>query len=401
METDRLLLRRFSGEDAEALLAFLGDPEVNEFLPMFPLRDAAEAERYLRYIGDWVRQGGLYYAICLKGRPEPVGCVHVSGDDSRDLGYALGRAFWNRGICTEACRAVIARLKRTGIPIRSLYDGGSGRPSGETMRTFDVLVVDMQDVGLRFYTYHITMLRMMDACAAAGRRVIVLDRPNPNGGRVDGPVLDMKYRSGVGALPIPVLHGMTLGEIARMAVGEGWAAPCDLTVVPCRGYTHATEYRLPVAPSPNLPTQRAVYLYASLCPFEGTVVSLGRGTDRPFEVYGHPDMRGREFSFTPRPTDGAKHPPLEGRVCRGVDLSGMPLGEARGVGFSLRYVIDAYRDLEALGEEFFTPMFEKLVGVGWVRPMIRAGASDEEIRARWQEDVARFTALRAKYLLYE
>ena len=173
------------------------------------------------------------------------------------------------------------------------------------MRTFDVLVVDMQDVGLRFYTYHITMLRMMDACAAAGRRVIVLDRPNPNGGRVDGPVLDMKYRSGVGALPIPVLHGMTLGEIARMAVGEGWAAPCDLTVVPCRGYTHATEYRLPVAPSPNLTTQRAVYLYASLCPFEGTVVSLGRGTDRPFEVYGHPDMRGREFSFTPRPTDGA------------------------------------------------------------------------------------------------
>lgn len=306
-----------------------------------------------------------------------------------------------RGAADAGERVGDSEDPRTGIPIRSLYDGGSGRPSGETMRTFDVLVVDMQDVGLRFYTYHITMLRMMDACAAAGRRVIVLDRPNPNGGRVDGPVLDMKYRSGVGALPIPVLHGMTLGEIARMAVGEGWAAPCDLTVVPCRGYTHATEYRLPVAPSPNLPTQRAVYLYASLCPFEGTVVSLGRGTDRPFEVYGHPDMRGREFSFTPRPTDGAKHPPLEGRVCRGVDLSGMPLGEARGVGFSLRYVIDAYRDLEALGEEFFTPMFEKLVGVGWVRPMIRAGASDEEIRTRWQEDVARFTALRAKYLLYE
>ena len=134
METDRLLLRRFSGEDAEALLAFLGDPEVNEFLPMFPLRDAAEAERYLRYIGDWIRQGGLYYAICLKGKPEPVGCVHVSGDDSRDLGYALGRAFWNRGICTEACRAVIARLKRTGAPyVTATHDVNNPR-SGAVMR---------------------------------------------------------------------------------------------------------------------------------------------------------------------------------------------------------------------------------------------------------------------------
>ena len=190
---------------------------------------------------------------------------------------------------------------RTGIPIRSLYDGNAKRPSDEAMRSFDVLVVDMQDVGLRFYTYYISMLRMMDACADFGRRVVVLDRPNPNGHLVDGPVLDMKYKSGVGAIPVPVLHGLTMGEIARMAVGEGWAKPCDLTVVKCRNYTHATEYLLPVAPSPNLPTQRAVYLYAALCPFEGTVVSLGRGTDCPFEIYGHPDMTGRAFSFTPGP----------------------------------------------------------------------------------------------------
>lgn len=215
----------------------------------------------------------------------------------------------------------------------------------EAMRSFDVLVVDMQDVGLRFYTYYISMLRMMDACADFGRLVVVLDRPNPNGHLVDGPVLDMKYKSGVGAIPVPVLHGLTMGEIARMAVGEGWAKPCDLTVVKCRNYTHATEYLLPVAPSPNLPTARAVYLYAALCPFEGTVVSLGRGTDCPFEIYGHPDMTGRAFSFTPRPTAGAKHPPLEGRLCHGVDLRGMPLSEAREVGFSLRYMIDAYRDL--------------------------------------------------------
>ena len=289
---------------------------------------------------------------------------------------------------------------RTGIPIRSLYDGNTKRPSDEAMRSFDVLVVDMQDVGLRFYTYYISMLRMMDACADFGRRVVVLDRPNPNGHIVDGPVLDMKYKSGVGAIPVPVLHGLTMGEIARMAVGEGWAKPCALTVVRCRNYTHATQYILPVAPSPNLPTPRAVWLYAALCPFEGTVVSLGRGTDKPFEIYGHPDMTGRTFSFTPRPTAGAKHPPLEGKCCYGVDLSGMPLAEARGVGFSLKYVIDAYTDL-GLGDKFFTPMFEKLVGAGWVRGMILAGAPEEEIRARWADDVERYRERRTKYLLYE
>lgn len=289
---------------------------------------------------------------------------------------------------------------RTGIPIRSLYDGNTKRPSDEAMRSFDVLVVDMQDVGLRFYTYYISMLRMMDACADFGRRVVVLDRPNPNGHIIDGPVLDMKYRSGVGAIPVPVLHGLTMGEIARMAAGEGWAKKCALTVVKCRNYTHATEYLLPVAPSPNLPTARAVYLYAALCPFEGTVVSLGRGTDKPFEMYGHPDMTGRAFTFTPRPTAGAKHPPLEGRLCRGVDLSGMPLAEARDVGFSLKYVMDACADL-GMGDKFFTPMFEKLVGVEWVREMILAGAPEEEIRARWADDVERYREKRVQYLLYE
>lgn len=288
----------------------------------------------------------------------------------------------------------------TGIPIRSLYDGNTQRPSDEAMRSFDILLVDMQDVGLRFYTYYISMLRMMDACADSGCRVVVLDRPNPNGSHVDGPVLDMKYKSGVGALPIPVLHGLTMGEIARMAVGEGWVKPCRLEVVRCRNYTHDTPYELPVAPSPNLPTQRAVYLYPSICLFEGTVVSLGRGTDKPFEVYGHPDMKGYTFAFTPRPTAGAKHPPLEGKLCRGVDLSGMPLGEAREEGLTLKYVMEAYANL-GLGDKFFTPMFEKLIGAGYVREMIEAGASEEAIRTRWAEDVRRFRALRQRYLLYE
>ncbi len=292
--------------------------------------------------------------------------------------------------------------ERTGVPIRSLYDGRTRRPSDEAMRSFDVLVVDMQDVGLRFYTYYISMLRMMDACADFGRKVVVLDRPNPNGSYIDGPVLDMKYKSGVGALPIPVVHGLTMGEIARMAVGEGWAKPCELTVVPCRNYTHATRYELPVAPSPNLPTQRAIYLYPSTCLFEGTAVSLGRGTDKPFEVYGHPDLPADRyaFTFTPRPTAGAKHPPLEGRLCHGVDLSAKPCEEILAEGLTLDYVIDAYRAL-GLGDGFFTPMFEKLIGAGWVRQMILDGRPAAEIKARWQPDVERFAKLREKYLIYE
>lgn len=288
----------------------------------------------------------------------------------------------------------------TGIPIRSLYNGNAQRPSDAAMRSFDVLVVDMQDVGLRFYTYHISMLRLMEACAACRKPVIVLDRPNPNGSRIDGPVLEPQHRSGVGMIPVPVLHGLTMGEIARMAVGEGWIAPCALTVVPCRNYTHSTEYVLPVAPSPNLPTQRAVYLYASLCPFEGTPVSVGRGTDKPYECFGHPALRSFGYTFTPRPNAGAKHPPLEGVECQGVDLSDMPLDEARASGFSLRYVADAFR-ASGLGDKFFTPMFEKLVGVSYVRAMLLDGASEAEIRARWQPDVERYRLLRARYVLYE
>ena len=331
------------------------------------------------------------------GRVHLVDLLHGAGFDVAAI-FSPEHGF--RGTADAGEHVASSVDARTGIPIRSLYDGNTKRPSDETMRSFDVLVVDMQDVGLRFYPYYISMLRMMDACADFGRRVVVLDRPNPNGHIIDGPVLDMKYRSGVGAIPVPVLHGLTMGEIARMAAGQGWAKQCALTVVKCRNYTHATEYLLPVAPSPNLPTARAVYLYAALCPFEGTVVSLGRGTDKPFEMYGHPDMTGRTFSFTPRPTAGAKHPPLEGRLCRGVDLSGMPLAEAREVGFSLRYVIDACADL-GMGDKFFTPMFEKLVGVGWVREMILAGASEAEIRARWADDVERYRERRTKYLLYE
>ena len=290
--------------------------------------------------------------------------------------------------------------EKTGIPIWSLYDGGSQRPSQQTMQAFDLLIVDMQDVGLRFYTYYITMLRMIDACADAGHKVIILDRPNPNGMYVDGPILDMKYKSGVGALPIPVVHGLTMGEIALMARGEGWCKPCDIEVVPCEGYTHQTRYVLPIAPSPNLPTQHSIYLYPSVCLFEGTVCSLGRGTEHPFECYGHPDYSGGDFTFTPRSMAGAKNPPLKDRLCHGRDLRGIDDETIISRGLDLEYVIDAYRNL-SLGEAFFTPMFEKLIGVDYVRKMIIEGCTAEEIRAEWQPDVERFRQLRRKYLLYD
>jgi len=288
----------------------------------------------------------------------------------------------------------------TGVAILSLYNGNTQRPSDEVMRSFDVLIVDMQDVGLRFYTYYISMIRMIDACADFGCSVIVLDRPNPNGHYVDGPILDMKYKSGVGWLPIPVVHGLTMGEIAMMAVGEGWAKSADVRVVRCRNYDHSTHYILPIAPSPNLPTQHSIYLYPSTCLFEGTVVSMGRGTEAPFEIYGHPDMEERFFSFTPQPNAGSATPPHSGKLCYGVDLRELDDEYIWSEGIDLSYVVDAYDDL-GMGDKFFTPMFEKLIGVSWVREMIIAGCSAAEIEARWAEDVEAFKEQRKRYLLYD
>ena len=291
--------------------------------------------------------------------------------------------------------------EKTGVPIWSLYDGNAKRPSDEKMQAFDILLVDMQDVGLRFYTYYISMLRMIDACADFSRKVIVLDRPNPNGMYVDGPLLDMaKYKSGVGALPIPVVHGLTMGEIAMMAQGEGWSRKCDVKVVKCSGYTHQTRYTLPVAPSPNLPNQHSIYLYPSTCLFEGTVCSLGRGTDAPFQIYGHPDYKGGEFEFTPRSVAGAKNPPLKDQKCHGVDLRGLDDEQIIASGFNLEYVIDAYRNLN-MGEKFFTRMFLLLTGVDYIKQMIIEGKSADEIRKVWQKDVEEFKLLRRGYLLYE
>ncbi len=306
---------------------------------------------------------------------------------------------------TEDAGAHIAHSKdmKTGTPILSLYSGKTGKPSSASMRAFDVLLIDIQDVGLRFYTYYITMYKLMEACAESGKQVIILDRPNPNGHYVDGPILDMKYKSGVGYLPIPIVHGMTLGELAQMINGEKWlphGLQCALTVVPCLNYTHQTRYSLPIAPSPNLPNMKSIYLYPSLCLFEGTVVSLGRGTDFPFQVFGHPAMKGYTYSFVPRSIAGAKNPPLLNQHCYGRDLSILSDDEIAENGFDLTYLIEAYRALN-IGDRFFTPFFEKLVGVGYIRTMIKAGKSASEIKDRWHTDVERFKEQRKPYLLYE
>ena len=292
--------------------------------------------------------------------------------------------------------------EKTGIPIASLYEGKSRMPSKETMDRFDVIVTDIQDVGLRFYTYYITMVNMMDAAAAYDKEFVVFDRPNPNGMTVDGPILDMNLKSGVGWLPITTVHGMTIGEIALMTNGEGWlngGKKVKLTVIPCKNYTHKTRYQLPVAPSPNLPNMLSIYLYPSTCYFEGTPVSLGRGTDWPFQVYGHPDMKGYDFSFTPKSRPGAKTPPQMDKLCHGVDLHNLKAEDVIAQGMNLEYVIDAYRNLN-IGDKFFTSFFDKLAGRTYIREMIQAGKSASEIRAMWQDDVAKFKKQRRPYLLY-
>ncbi|MBO4994670.1 MAG: DUF1343 domain-containing protein [Muribaculaceae bacterium] len=292
--------------------------------------------------------------------------------------------------------------QKTGIPIASLYDGKTRMPSKTVMDNIDVIVTDIQDVGLRYYTYYCTMIDLMNAAAKYGKEFMVLDRPNPNGMTVDGPILDMKYASGVGRLPIPVVHGMTLGELALMANGEGWLngkAKVKLTVIPCDNYTHSTRYRLPVAPSPNLPDMKSIYLYPSTCYFEATPVSLGRGTDMPFQIYGHPDMKGCDFSFTPKSRPGAKKPPMMDRLCHGRDLRNLTEEQMIAQGINLDYIIDAYRNLGSK-PGFFTSFFERLIGVDYVRTMIAAGASASEIKARWADDVAKFKTKRAPYLLY-
>lgn len=315
--------------------------------------------------------------------------------------FAPEHGFRGKGSAGEHIAS--SRDAYTGIEIVSLY-GSSTAPKANDVFRCDVVVVDIQDVGVRFYTYLSSMYLMMQTCADVGVEMIVLDRPNPNGMYVDGPIIHEQYKSFVGMLPIPVVHGMTLGELARMINGEGWlkgGAKCKLTVVPCEGYRRSMRYDLPIAPSPNLPTPLSVALYPSLCYFEATTLSIGRGTDFPFEVVGHPWLDGT-FAFIPKEREGAKNPPQKGVRCRGYDLRKSKVEDVVAEGIDLTLLVETYRTLTEKGEKFFlSEFFEKLIGVGYVRDMIEQGYSAQEIENMWKEDVEEFRLKRQKYLIYE
>ncbi len=287
---------------------------------------------------------------------------------------------------------------RTGIPIVSLY-GSNKKPTAAQMEDIDVVIFDIQDVGVRFYTFISSMQYVMESCAQYGKSMIVLDRPNPNGKYVDGPVLEKEYQSFVGLNPIPILHGLTVGEMAQMINGEGWMSDgitCDLTVIPMKNYDHTLPYSLPVKPSPNLPNDLAIQLYPSLCLFEGTVISVGRGTYQPFQQIGHPLLTTYEHSFTPESIEGmSTNPPLKGQTCFGTMFS----TENAPSGFDLSYLVAYYNDFPEK-DKFFNSYFEKLAGTAELREQIINGISADEIRASWQPELDAFKENRKKYLLY-
>ncbi len=285
---------------------------------------------------------------------------------------------------------------KTGLPIISLY-GNNKKPSPSQLEGIDVMLFDLQDVGARFYTYISTLHYVVEACAENNIPLIVLDRPNPNNGTVDGPVLEKGNESFVGMHPIPVLHGLTIGEYAQMVLGERWvkADGLDLTVVPCLNYEKNMRYSLPVKPSPNLPNDRSVNLYASLCLFEGTNVSVGRGTNKQFQIYGSPFLPDTGFSFVPMPNVGAKDPMHKGKKCFGKDLSAHPPVKK----LELEWLIDAYANTSDK-KSFFNNFFLKLAGTTTLREQIETGVPENKIRESWQPGLAKFRALRSKYLLY-
>jgi uncharacterized protein YbbC (DUF1343 family) len=291
---------------------------------------------------------------------------------------------------------------RTGVKIISLY-GKKKKPDPEDLKGIDLLIFDIQDVGVRFYTYISTLTLVMETAANQAIPLIVLDRPNPNGFYIDGPVLDTSFRSFVGMHPVPVVYGMTIGEYALMVNGEGWLGEkkCDLTVIPLKGYSRNKIVRLPVRPSPNLPTWQSVYLYPSLCLFEGTIISVGRGTAFPFQVIGHPHFVIGSYLFKPESIKGvSEHPPFEGQYCQGSNLAGFAENYSQNKHpFTLDWLIRMH-EFFTDSTEFFTPYFDKLAGTDLLRKDIISGKSEGEIRKNWETELNAFKEIREKYLLY-
>lgn len=304
-----------------------------------------------------------------------------------------------RGTADAGEHIVDGKDTKTGLPIISLY-GNNKKPKPEQLAGLNVMIFDLQDVGARFYTYISSLHYVMEACAENNIPLIVLDRPNPNGSIIDGPVLEIEHKSFVGMHPIPVLHGMTIGEYAKMINGEKWLAKgiqCNLIVIPCLGYNRNMEYNLPVKPSPNLPNAQAINLYASLCFFEGTNVSVGRGTDKQFQIYGSPYLEKTGFSFTPKPNIGAKDPVWNGKECYGEDLTKIEKVKQ----LELKWLIKAYRENSETKNPFFNDFFTKLAGTKKLQEQINTGVSEKEIRKSWESGLKSFKELRKKYLIYE
>lgn len=290
---------------------------------------------------------------------------------------------------------------KTKLPLISLY-GSNKKPTASQLKDIDVVIFDIQDVGARFYTYISTMNYVMEACAENNKEFIVLDRPNPNGHYIDGPVLEKAFSSFVGLNPIPVVHGCTVGELATLINGEGWlknGVRCNLSVVTCANYRHNQRYSPPIAPSPNLPNLQSILLYPSLCLFEGTDVSVGRGTDTQFQVIGSPVVRPNAYTFTPEDKVGAVNPMHEGKKCYGLNLTTI---DAKQQGFTLKYLLDFYQKSPDKTKFFTTPaFFDKLAGTDTLRKQILAGKTESQIRKQWTTALNQYKQIRAKYLLYE
>lgn len=286
---------------------------------------------------------------------------------------------------------------KTQLPIISLY-GKNKKPSKEQLSNIDIVVFDIQDVGARFYTYISSLHYVMEACAEVNIPVIILDRPNPNGYYIDGPILEKSYKSFVGMHPVPIVYGMTIGEYGQMINGEKWlknGIKCDLTVISLKNYTHASRYNLPIKPSPNLPNDTAINLYPSLCFFEGTNVSAGRGTDKQFQIYGSPYLKNSTFNFTPKSNEGAKYPKHKGELCYGENLQ-----KASSLSsLNLSWLLKAYK--ESPKKDFFTVFFSKLAGTKKLQLQITKGFSEKDIKKSWQEGLITFKKIREKYLIYE
>ena len=396
-----------------------GADQLNQYLPLLQGQSVAVFANPTSMVGE----AHLIDTLLSKG-------VHIKKIFSPEHGF--------RGDADAGATVGNATDPRTGIPVISLY-GARTKPTAADLADVDILLYDIQDVGVRFYTYIASMQRFLEAAIENNRPLIILDRPDPNGSYVDGPVLDIKFRSFVGMQPIPVVYGLTIGEYARMLIGEQWLDPAVTTqlntihainqsadridsimraqqkrpvnihlngfrliVIPCLNYTHKSRYVLPVRPSPNLPNMQSVYLYPSLCLFEGTAVSLGRGTSKPFQQFGSPSFPQGPYSFTPESTPGAHNPPLLGQLCYGFDLSQVNVTKETGNRWSLKWILKAY-SLYPDKAHFFNgngSSFDRLAGTAILGEQIRQRLTEEDIRKTWEPALGNFKKIRKKYLIY-